>query len=49
MRVFVDLQKSETASEKFISHGLFSAKQAETWSPTNSRVMLLSGHRVIQG
>mgnify|MGYP003642884153 FL=1 len=38
--VLVDLQKSETASRKFISHGLFLQKQADLITD-NSRVMLL--------
>ena len=38
--VFVDLQKSETSSRKFITHGLFLQKQADLITD-NSRVMLL--------
>lgn len=38
--VLVDLQKSETASRKFISHGLFLQKQADLITD-NARVMLL--------
>ncbi|MGB0505717.1 MAG: class I SAM-dependent methyltransferase [Pikeienuella sp.] len=38
--VLVDLQKSETANRKFISHGLFLQKQADLITD-NSRVMLL--------
>jgi SAM-dependent methyltransferase len=38
--VLVDLQKSETPSRKFISHGLFLQKQADLITD-NSRVMLL--------
>ena len=38
--VLVDLQKSGTASRKFISHGLFLQKQADLITD-NSRVMLL--------
>lgn len=38
--VLMDLQKSETASRKFISHGLFLQKQADLITD-NSRTMLL--------